>query len=259
MRVSLTVLGSGTSSGVPVIGCECRVCHSTKPKNKRLRSSCLFQVDGKSILVDTSPDLRMQALINQIKRVDAVLFTHIHADHIHGIDELRIYNAYQKASIPVFGDDYTIGHLEEMFAYIFKPKSLYPSLVPSLDGHAVAGLFDCVGIPVQMIRCHHGDKWFTSNYRIGNIAWLTDTNKIPDEEYGLLENLDTLFIDGLRPSKHPTHFHLEASLEAVKKIQPKKAYLIHLAHDYDHDEVNAQLPAGVELAYDGLTVATIPE
>ncbi|MDO8519492.1 MAG: MBL fold metallo-hydrolase, partial [Deltaproteobacteria bacterium] len=131
--MKITVLGSGTSSGVPVVGCDCAVCKSPNPKNKRLRSSCFFEVDGKNILIDTSPDLRAQALAHDIRRVDAVLYTHVHADHVHGIDEMRIYNAYQKAPIPVYGDQKTIDHLVKAFGYIFRPTTIYPSLIPRLE------------------------------------------------------------------------------------------------------------------------------
>jgi len=136
--MKVTVLGSGTSSGVPIVGCDCAVCHSSNPKNKRLRSSCLFQIGDKTILIDTSPDLREQALRENIRRVDAVLYTHIHADHIHGIDEMRVYNSYQQEAIPAFGDEKTMTHLTKHFAYIFRPTSVYPSLVPRLVPHAVS-------------------------------------------------------------------------------------------------------------------------
>lgn len=252
--ISFTVLGSGTSSGVPIVGCTCQVCKSTNPKNKRLRSSCWVQVDDKSFLIDTSPDLRAQALQNNILKVDAVLFTHTHADHIHGIDEMRVYNAQSGGVIPVYGDEYTIKHLVSHFEYIFNPSHTYPSLIPRLVPHAVSGTFDVLGVPVTMIPCQHG-KYQTTNYRIGNGAWLTDTNGIPDSSMALLKDLDVLFIDGLRQSPHPTHFHLEESLKVAQQIGAKKTYLIHLAHDYDHDEFNKTLPEGVELAYDGLVVS----
>lgn len=254
MTVKLTVLGSGTSSGVPTIGCNCPVCTSQNPKNKRLRSSCFIQTQDKNILIDTSPDLRQQALENQIKRVDAVLYTHIHADHIHGLDELRIYNAYQEAAIPVFGDAPTIKHLQNNFSYIFRPPSSYPSLIPRLEAEIVEGKFDCLGVSVQMIPCHHGPKYMTSNYRVGDMAWLTDTNAIPKSSFDYLQGLEVLFIDGLRIKPHTTHFHLEEALKNAAKIKAKKTYLIHLTHDYDHDEFNKTLPKNVELAYDGLVV-----
>lgn len=250
----ITVLGSGTSSGIPIVGCSCSVCTSKNPKNKRLRSSCLFEVNGKNILVDTSPDLRQQCLDNHITRVDAVLYTHVHADHIHGIDDMRVFNAYQQATIPVYSHTSVITHLEKCFSYIFNPSYTYPSLTPRLQGTAVEGKFEHQGVFIQMIPCHHGD-YLTYNYRIGDAAWLTDTNGIPAESLKLLEGLEVVFLDGLRIKPHPTHFHLEQSLEVAKKIGAKKTYLIHLAHDYDHDEFNKTLPAGVELAYDGLSMA----
>lgn len=250
----LTILGSGTSTGVPYIGCHCSVCSSDNPKNKRLRSSCLFEVGGKSILIDTSPDLRQQVLSNRLNRIDAVLFTHPHADHIHGIDDLRPFNIIQKSDIPIYGDEGTIAVLKRMFPYIFNPSNPHPSFVPQLTPHVVADSFECLGIPVQTIPCHHGQRWMTLNYRIGNIAWLTDTSGIPEESSHKLTGLKYLFIDALRLQPHPTHFHLEPCLEAIERIQPERAYLIHLTHDYDHDVFNQTLPDRVELAYDGLTV-----
>lgn len=214
----------------------------------------MFQVGDKNILVDTSPDLRQQALREDIRRVDAVLYTHVHADHVHGIDEMRVYNAYQNAAIPVFGDAATMDHLTKHFAYIFRPTSAYPSLVPRLEAHVVSGTFDCLGVPVTLIPCHHGKVYMTSNYRIGSVAWLTDTNGIPESSYPLLENLDVLFIDGLRPHPHPTHFHMEQAIEAAQKIAAKRTYFIHLTHDYDHDVIDKTLPQGMALAYDGLSV-----
>lgn len=252
--MKITVLGSGTSSGVPIIGCSCDVCTSSNPKNKRLRSSCFFEVDGKTLLIDTSPDLRQQALTHHIKRIDAVLYTHVHADHVHGIDELRIYNAYQNSAIPVYGDPATLAHLEKIFSYIFRPSSVYVSLVPRLEGHAVEGEFDCLGVRVIPIPCQHGPKYMTTNYRIGNAAWLTDTNGVPESSLALLKNLDVLFLDGLRLTSHPTHFSLTEAIDTAQKIGAKKTYLIHLAHDYDHDQFNPTLPSGIELAYDGLIV-----
>lgn len=252
--MKVTVLGSGTSSGIPVIGCPCNVCNSTNPKNTRLRSSCWFQVDGKSIIVDTGPDFRQQALTHKIGRVDAVLYTHTHADHVHGIDDLRIYNAYQKSSIPAYGNQPTLDYLQATFGYIFNPVTPYPSLVPKLEPRLAEGLFDCAGVKVQAVPCKHGEKYQTLNYRIGNVAWLTDTSGIPDSSVELLKGLEFLFVDGLRLAPHPTHFNLEASLQAAEVIGARKTYLIHLAHDYNHDDFNRTLPDNVELAYDGLTV-----
>lgn len=252
--MKITVLGSGTSAGVPQIGCSCSVCRSSNPKNKRLRSSCFFEVNGKNILIDTSPDLREQCLRHHITNIDAVLFTHIHADHLHGIDEMRAFSEGKPAPVPVFAEEKTIAHLNKTFPYIFNPTSLYPSIVPRLQPFSVSGLFDCSGVEVQMVPCHHGEKYMTYNYRIGNAAWLTDVNKIPESSYPLLQNLDVLFLDGLRFKPHPTHFSLDEALIEAKKIAAKKTYLIHLTHDYDHDVFNQTLPSTVELAFDGLVV-----
>ncbi len=252
--VKCTVLGSGTSSGVPFIGCTCLVCTSTNPKNNRLRSSCLFQVDGKNIVVDTSPDLRQQALRTPFKIIDAVLYTHVHADHVHGIDELRIFNVHKKGAIPVYGTKETIDHLIAKFPYVFLPHQDSTYFIPHVETHVVTGLFDCEGVKVQMIPCHHGKNYITMNYRIGNIAWLTDTNGIPEESKKLLKGLKYLFLDGLRITPHNTHFNLQEAIKVAQEIGAEKTYLIHLTHDYDHDEFNKTLPAGIELAYDGLTV-----
>lgn len=239
---------------MPVVGCDCAVCTSPNPKNSRLRSSCLFEIDDKFILIDTTPDLRQQALNHRIHRLDGVLYTHVHADHVHGLDELRVYNAYQNAAVDVYGNQETIDHLIKNFSYIFRPPTSYPSLVPRLEPHVVSGRFDCAGISVQMIPCFHGPKYQTMNYRIGNVAWLTDISGIPDDSYPLLKNLDVLFIDGLRLKPHPTHLHLEAALMEARKIGAKKTFFIHLTHDYDHDVFNQTLESGFELAYDGLVV-----
>lgn len=247
------VLGSGTSSGVPIIGCPCAVCHSPNPKNKRLRSSCYIEIHGRHLLIDTGPDLRQQAFLHSIRRIDAILYTHDHADHIHGIDDLRPFNFIKGGSLPAYSHPTVMGRLVNKFRYIFDANTKYPSYLPQLQAIPVEGLFDCAGIPVQMIPCDHGPQK-TYNYRMGPIAWLTDTNGIPEPSMKLLENLDVLFLDGLRRKPHPTHFHLEQSLEVVQKLKPKKTYLIHLNDDYDHDEFNKTLPEGVELAYDGLTV-----
>lgn len=252
--MKLTVLGSGTSAGVPLIGCTCPVCTSSNPKNKRWRSSCLFEVAGKFILVDMGPDLRNQALAFGINRVDAVLLTHTHADHLHGIDEMRIYNIYQKEVIPVFGNQKHLKHIENMFPYIFNPPTNYPSLVPKLQTRAVEGRFEFKDVPIQMIPCDHGPAGTTYNYRIGNMAWLTDTNGIPPQSLLLLKDLDVLFLDGLRTKPHPTHFNLKEAVAMAQKIGAKQTYFIHLTHEYDHEETNKTLPEGIELAYDGLVV-----
>lgn len=259
--MKLTVLGSGTSSGVPLIGCSCSVCLSANPKNKRWRSSCLFEVNGKKILIDSGPDLRNQALAFNLTHIDAVLYTHTHADHVHGIDDLRHFCEHHDGAMPVYGAASDLDRLKEKFEYIFNPSLAYPSLVPKLKPIPVADDFKIEDIEVQVIPCLHGAAGITTNYRIGNIAWLTDVNGISASSLEKLNGLDYLFIDGLRHKPHPTHFCLEQSIKAAKKIAAKKTYFIHLAHDYDHDEFNKTLPEGMELAYDGLVAEsqTLPD
>lgn len=252
--MKVTVLGSGTSSGVPVIGCQCKVCQSDNPKNKRMRSSCHILANGKSLLIDTSPDLRMQALSFGVNRVDAVLYTHIHADHVHGIDEMRLYNVYQKASIPCFGDRATLSHLQKHFNYVFNPPRSYPSLIPRLTAKVREDDFTFEGILIQPLWCHHGPQWMTLNYRIGPFAWLTDTSDIPEKTLAKLQGLDYLFLDSVRLKPHPTHLHFEKAFELAKKIGAKQTYFIHLSHDYDHDEFEKKLPSNFGLAFDGLSI-----
>ncbi len=252
MKVKATILGSGTSSGVPYIGCSCPVCTSTNSKNKRLRSSCLFEVNGKNIIIDTTPDFRAQVLQCSLSRVDAVFYTHTHADHIHGIDDLRTFNFIQRESIPIYGNQETINEIVARFGYIFNPKAYSPGGKPSLVPQVFDGDFNFLGIPVQVIRLRHGRR-DNVGYRIGSVAWLTDTNGVYPEDYPKLKGLDVLFVDGLRKTPHESHFCLDDALVEAQKIKAKQTVLIHLTHDYDHDIDNAALPPGVQLAYDNLS------
>jgi len=251
--VKVTILGSGTSSGVPYISCPCSVCISDNAKNKRWRSSSFFQIGGKNILIDSSPDLRAQALANKIVQIDAVLYTHTHADHIHGIDDLRTFNFIQRQPIPIYGNRDTIEEIVRRFGYIFSAKAYSPGGKPQLIAQIAEGDFEISGIKVQMIPLKHG-KRDNVGYRIGNAAWLTDTNGIYEEGYEKLKGLDVLFIDALRKTPHESHNSLENALKEIERIAPKRAVLIHLTHDYDHDVDNRNLPAGVELGYDGMVV-----
>lgn len=255
MTTKLTVLGSGTSSGVPVIGCKCNVCTSANPKNNRLRSSCHIQTQGFDFLIDTSPDFREQVLRQGIEKIDAIFFTHTHADHVHGIDDVRIFNAIQKSEIPIYGHKSHLQELMQKFPYIFG-QSNYPSLIPKLTPHFVDEDFKIGPITVEFIPCVHGPAGWTYNYRIGPVAWLTDVNRIPAESMQKLQGLDVLFIDGLRYKPHPTHFSLQEAIDVAHEIGAKETYFIHLTHDFDYDEVNATLPKGMQLAYDGLKVST---
>jgi phosphoribosyl 1,2-cyclic phosphate phosphodiesterase len=245
------VLGTGTSHGVPMIGCECDTCRSTDPRDKRLRASILIQHrDGTAVLVDTTPDLRMQALTHGVKRVDAIVYTHSHADHIMGLDEVRRFNVLQKSAIPCYGDEQTLGDLRRIYTYVFNsegPRGGIPQVVTA----KIAGEF-CIGpatfVPVPLM---HGSRQIYG-YRIGGFAYLTDCSAIPEVSWDLLRDLDTLILDALRPRPHPTHLSVDQALEIVGTLRPGRTLFTHMCHDLPHAATCARLPAGVELAYDGL-------
>jgi phosphoribosyl 1,2-cyclic phosphate phosphodiesterase len=245
------VLGTGTSHGVPMIGCECETCRSTDPRDKRSRASILIQHrDGTAVLIDTTPDLRMQALTHGVKRVDAIVYTHSHADHIMGLDEVRRFNVLQKSAIPCYGDEQTLGDLRRIYTYVFNsegPRGGIPQVVLA----RIAGEF-CVGratfVPVPLM---HGSRQIYG-YRVGGFAYLTDCSAIPDASWDLLRDLDTLILDALRPRPHPTHLSVDQALEIVGTLQPRRTLFTHMCHDLPHAATCARLPAGVELAYDGL-------
>jgi phosphoribosyl 1,2-cyclic phosphate phosphodiesterase len=249
----VTFLGSGTSHGVPVIGCDCAVCHSIDPRDNRLRASIFIEVPGQaSLLVDTTPDFRQQALRHGIRRIDAVLFTHAHADHILGFDELRRFNTLQSAAIPCYGNGFCFDILKRTFYYVFDGVSRLGGGVPQVELHEVGtDAFAVQGLRVVPVPLWHG-RMPILGFRVGNFAYLTDCNRIPDESWPLLDGTDTLVIDALRDEPHPTHFTVAEALEAIQRIAPRRAFLTHMTHDLGHAETCARLPAGVELAYDGL-------
>jgi len=252
--MKLTFLGSGTSVGVPVIGCMCQVCKSNNPKNKRLRTSVLVQLGGKNILIDASTDLRQQALIYSIKKVNAILFTHCHADHIFGLDEIRIFNFYQREEIPCYGNEQTIRTIKNIFNYLFEKSDYWgdrPGVVPKVVKDKFL-LFDKEIIPVEV---RHYEKKILG-YRIDDLAYITDCSEMPESSLPLLENLDVLILNALRHKPHPGHFSLSQALEIIKAIKPKQAILTHLSHDFDCEEICKCLPENVELAYDGLVIET---
>jgi phosphoribosyl 1,2-cyclic phosphate phosphodiesterase len=247
------VLGSGTSHGVPMIGCECSTCRSTDPRDKRSRASIYIQVtDGPSVLVDTTPDLRMQALTYGLKRVDAIVYTHSHADHIMGLDEVRRFNVLQKSAIACYGDERTLNDLRRTYLYIFHPDTPHGGGVPQIVTARVVGEF-CVGsatfVPVPLM---HGSRTILG-YRIGSFAYLTDCSGIPDASWPLLTGVRTLIVDALRTRPHPTHLSVDQALAVIDRVKPARAFLTHMCHDLPHEETCARLPAGVQLAYDGLT------
>jgi phosphoribosyl 1,2-cyclic phosphate phosphodiesterase len=249
-RMRVTILGSGTSSGIPVIGCRCPVCTSADPRNQRTRASALVELESGNILIDTSPDLRQQALRWEVARVDAVVFTHAHADHLHGIDELRMYNLWQQGAIPCFANPATAGRIRSYLEYIFDPED-GPGFTPFLDLIEVEGPFACCGCQVIPVPVWHGSLEVLG-YRFGAFAYVTDVHRIPDGSMELLKNLDVMVLDALRPKPHPTHFNLEQALAVIARLGPRRAFLTHMSHQVDHATISQQLPAGVELAWDGL-------
>ncbi len=254
--VTLTVLGCGTSTGVPLIGCDCAGCRSRNPKNKRLRASAWIQTRGKSLLIDTSTDLRQQALREKIRRVDAVLITHPHADHIHGIDELRSFNYIQRATIPIYGNEWTCEELRQKFSYIFKPGPVEGGGIPQLELHQFENIsqsLEIAGVPVTPISLLHGTKECIG-YRIESVAYVTDCSYIPEISLDRLRGLNVLVLDCLRLAPHGTHLNLDQALEIVSKVRPKRTYLTHLGHDFEYAKWSRKLPKGVRLAYDGLKI-----
>jgi phosphoribosyl 1,2-cyclic phosphate phosphodiesterase len=248
----VTFLGSGTSAGVPMIGCACATCQSTDPHDKRLRPSIHLVVeDGPSILVDTSTDLRQQALTHGVARVDAILFTHPHVDHILGLDEVRRFNYLQRRAIPAYADASTARDLRRTFHYVFDPPAEKGGGVPQIDLRLIEGAFDVHGVRVLPVPLLHGARQILG-FRFGTFAYLTDCNRIPEESWALLAGLDTLVLDALRHRPHPTHFTVAEALEVITRLQPRQTYLTHMCHDLPHAETNDSLPPGVELAYDGL-------
>jgi len=260
------VLGSGTSHGVPSIGCDCAVCRSADPKDRRTRPSILLELqpdddDGQpafaravqSILVDTSTDLRTQALANDVRRVDAILFTHSHADHIFGLDDVRRYNQMQQSAIPCFADADTLANLKRMFGYVFNPPTQKGGGIPQLTIFRIAGAFSLGGVEIVPVPLFHG-RLPVLGFRVGGFAYLTDCNRIPDESWPLLDGVRTVILDALRHRPHSTHFSVGEAIDVVRRLRAERAYFTHICHDLGHAATNAQLPSGVQLAYDGLVL-----
>lgn len=251
--MDILFLGTGTSHGIPVIGCACSTCTSGNEKNKRLRSSVLVTKDDKHILIDTSIDFRQQSLRYDIRRVDAVLFTHHHVDHIFGLDDTRVFNKMYKKKIPCYAGNETIQKLKHIFSYIFDYPDI-PGGIPMLEFTAVDEQpFDVLGISVTPIEIIHGTMPINA-YRIGNVIYATDCSFIPEHSMTKFKNADVLILDCLRIRKHPTHFNLEQALEVTKKIGAKQTYFTHMSHEIEHEAVTKSLPANVALAYDGLKI-----
>jgi phosphoribosyl 1,2-cyclic phosphate phosphodiesterase len=253
-RLRLTMLGSGTSTGVPVIGCDCAVCRSTDPRNRRLRPGLHLEAAGGSIVIDTSPDFRQQALRFGIERVDAVLYTHSHADHVFGLDDLRIFNFRQRGSIPCFGSAETMSRMRQIFTYVFD-EGQEGGGKPRLELSPVRAPFQLLGEQVVPIPVGHG-AMEVFGFRVGRFACVTDVNFISEESFALLSGVDLLVLSALRYRPHPTHFSLAEAIAVAQRIGARRTLLTHIAHDIDHGRLLVELPPGIELGYDGL-VATL--
>lgn len=250
--MKILFLGSGTSTGVPVIGCNCNTCQSVNPKNKRTRASILVSSNNRNILIDTATDLRFQALTHKIERIDAVFFTHAHADHIHGIDELRSFNLLQGTPIPCYGSSETMNAIKDKFGYVFDNSGNY-NWTPKLLINIVEAKFELFGITILPIRIFHGDNMIFG-YRLNNVAYLTDCSGIPGTSMNALQDISVLILDATRYQPHNKHYGLSEAIEVIKELKPQHAVLTHLSHSYDHDKVNSELPEGIELAYDGMEI-----
>ena len=253
MKARVTVLGSGTSHGVPMIGCTCAVCRSTDPRDRRTRPSIYVDVDGgPKLLVDTSTDLRMQALAHGVTRVDAILFTHSHADHVMGLDDSRRFSQMQKGAIRCYADAPTIASLKKSFYYVFDASTEKGGGIPQIDLQPIDGRFSIDGIAIQPIPLMHGSRPILG-FRFGDFAYLTDTNHVPDQAFPLLAGVKTVILDALRHRPHPTHFTVAEAVEVLGRLKPAQSYLTHICHDLPHVATNESLPTGIALAYDGLT------
>jgi phosphoribosyl 1,2-cyclic phosphate phosphodiesterase len=252
---TFTFLGTGTSMGVPMIGCDCPVCRSDNPRNHRYRCAVLIRAPGGTILIDTPPELRLQLLRERVGAVHAVLFTHYHADHLFGLDDLRPVPRIIGRPIPLYCTAEVEGKIRQSFAYAFSPsvEHLPAGMVPKLGFERITTEpFEVLGervVPVPLIHAHFD----VFGFRIDDVAYCTDVNEIPRSSWPLLEGLDVLVLDALRPRPHPAHFGLYQALDVIAQFRPRQAYLTHMSHEMDHETINRQLPDHVRLAYDGLS------
>ncbi len=250
--MKITFLGTGTSYGVPMVGCECRVCTSDNPKNSRTRSSIFISEGEYNILIDAATELRIQCLKNSVKRLDAVLLTHSHADHVLGFDDLRHFNRKRKTNIPVYGSEETVNNVYSMFSYAFKEATSSGSK-PKVTLIPIEGNLNLSGMEIIPVEVQHGQERVTA-YRFDKFAYVTDVSHIPQNSVEKLMGLDLLIIAALRNVPHEKHFSIEQAIKMVSTLKPKRTYFTHIAHEIDHEETGKTLPAGINLAYDGLSI-----
>ncbi|HEY1219450.1 MAG: MBL fold metallo-hydrolase [Bryobacteraceae bacterium] len=251
--LKITVLGSGTSVGVPTLGCHCAVCTSTDPRDKRLRPSVLVSYQDRRVIVDTTPDFRAQALRARLERVDAVLYTHAHFDHIMGLDDVRPFNLRQKGRVPIYAAPDTMASIQRVFEYMFGDEE-QESWVLKLDPRLIdGGPLDLFGLEFLPVPILHGSRTIYG-FRFGAAAYLTDHSAIPESSLDLLRGLDVLFLDALRYKPHPTHSTVGRSLDTVERLAPRRAFFTHICHDLGHERAESMLPPHVRLAYDGMEI-----
>jgi phosphoribosyl 1,2-cyclic phosphate phosphodiesterase len=253
-EIELLFLGTGTSAGVPMIGCHCAVCTSPDPRDKRHRPSAIVSYNGARVLIDTAPELRMQCITHAIDMIDAVVYTHAHADHIFGLDDVRRFNALKKGPLDVWADVATFAALDRSFGYAFEEptqelKVYRPHLVRRIIDPTSAG-FEIAGTTWRPVPLYHGDMPILG-FRIGRLAYCTDVSRIPDESLELLRDLDVLVLDALQHRPHATHFSLSEAVEAARRIGARQTLFTHIAHALPHEKTNRELPDGMRLAYDG--------
>jgi len=253
---TLVFLGSGTSTGVPVLGCTCAVCRSTDPRNHRTRPSVLLKLPAGNLLIDTTPELRIQLLRERVGFVHAVAYTHHHVDHLFGLDEVRLFPRHIGGPVPVFCEPKVEETIRRVFSYAFaEGATRLGGGVPQLAFQPIAPgrAFQALGQSILPIRLEHG-RWDVLGFRLGDLAYCTDVSRIPEESWAMLEGLDVLVLDALRHEPHPTHFSLEEALGVIERLRPRRALLTHLSHSFDHGATESTLPPHVTLAYDGLAL-----
>ena len=256
IRGQMVILGTGTSVGVPAIGCACDVCRGGHPRNQRTRCSIALGLPGGNLLVDSPPDLRTQLLREEIGVIHAVLYTHEHADHLFGLDDLRLFPFYLGHPVPIYCEDRVQQRIRKSFDYAFKDeRPTHAGAVPQLAFQPIENEpFELLGQRVEPIRLRHGPRMDVLGFRFGRIAYCTDTNEVPESSWKQLEDLDVLILDALRMRPHPTHFSLDEAVEVARRVNAKQTYFTHISHELDYEATNQQLPPRMELAYDGLRI-----